>query len=677
MARLPIALQLFSVRDDLVADLEGTLRKVKEMGYDGVEFAGIGNYRHFEIKKLCQQIGLTPISAHVPLDELMSDPERVIDAYCRMGCEQIVIPYLPEKYRPGTEGFQTLIDWAKKLGAICEDRGVKLAYHNHEFEFTKVGDDYALDRLYSEVSPAHLQVQLDTCWAVVGGVDPVAYVKKYAGREFSVHLKDFWVRPDFAKEHRSGQLYQLIGIDDGAQVAAEEDQDFCLRPVGYGMQRIKELVKAAEESDAQWLIVEQDNPSMGKTPLECAEMSIRYLRDLYNNLNQEDAAAAENARVQRWLQIIDENTPNDGKKVKVGIIGTGWIAGAHVDFYKVMKDVEIVALADLIPGKAEAFAKQYGLENVRFYESDVAMLEGEKDLDAVSICTYNCQHAPCTIHALKAGVNVMLEKPFTVTLEEAVEVMKAEKESGKILTIGFQPRMSKNMQMIKKIVDSGELGKVYYLQSGGGRRRGIPTPFGTTFIEKETGGVGAVGDIGSYSLDMLLNAVGYPKPLTVTGYTSNYFGTDPEYYPDHPEYAEKFGVDDFAAAFVRLEGDIILDFRISWAMHMDTPGDALILGTKGGLRIPSTDCWNGEFDTPMTMYKTVNGQTISYQIPRIEDYDELPFFYSKLRAFVDAVKNGGKATVPSSQIIYNQAIIDGICRSAELGKEIVIEIPEI
>lgn len=131
-----------------------------------------------------------------------------------------------------------------------------------------------------------------------------------------------------------------------------------------------------------------------------------------------------------------------------------------------MADVEIVALADLVPGKAEAFAKKFEIENCRIYESDKELLDNEKELDGVSICTYNCQHAPCAIHALKAGVNVMLEKPFTVTLEEAVEVMKAEKESGKILTIGFQPRMSENMKMIKKIVESGELGKVYYMQAG-------------------------------------------------------------------------------------------------------------------------------------------------------------------------------------------------------------------
>ena len=354
------------------------------------------------------------------------------------------------------------------------------------------------------------------------------------------------------------------------------------------------------------------------------------------------------------VKVIDET-----KKVRIGIIGTGWIADSHISAYKNMPDVEVVAMADLIPGKAEAFAKKHGIENVRFYHSDKELLDAEKDLDGVSICTYNCQHAAPAINALNHGVNVMLEKPFTVTLDEAIEVMKAEKKSGKILTIGFQPRMSENMKMIKKIVDSGELGKVYYLQAGGGRRRGIPTPFGTSFIEESTAGIGAVGDIGSYSLDMLLGAVGYPKPLTVSGYKSAYFGTD------------------LAAAFVRLEGDIILDFRISWAMNMDTCGDALILGTKGGLRIPSTECWNGEFDKPLTVYKTVAGNSmIQYQVPLIANKGG-SLFYKKLRAFVDAIKEGGKATVPSSEIVYNQAIIDGICKSAKLGHEVEITVPEV
>lgn len=377
--------------------------------------------------------------------------------------------------------------------------------------------------------------------------------------------------------------------------------------------------------------------------------------------------------LDRFKESLEETVIDTEHKLRVGIIGTGWIAEAHALAYAEMPDVEIVAGADLVPGKAEKFFKDLGIKGVTCYESGHEMLENE-ELDAVSICVYNTQHAPCTIDALEHGVHVLLEKPFTVTLDEAIEVMKAEKKSGKLLTIGFQPRMSENMQMIKKIVDSGELGDIYYLQAGGGRRRGIPTPYGTSFIEESTGGIGAMGDIGSYSLDMLLNAVGYPKPLTATGYTSNFFGTDPSYYPNHPEYAEKFGVEDFAAGFVRLEGGIMLDFRISWAMHMDTCGDALILGTKGGLKIPSTECWNGEFDKPLTVYKTVAGSEISYEVPMVEKTD---LFYKKVRAFVDAAKNGGEPTVPTSQAVINQAIIDGLVRSAKLGHEVSIEIPEV
>ena len=374
-------------------------------------------------------------------------------------------------------------------------------------------------------------------------------------------------------------------------------------------------------------------------------------------------------------------TVDTSKKMRVGIIGCGWIADAHIKSYLAQPDVEIVAGSDLVPGKAKAFFEKHGVEGVKTdYASHKEMLDDESlALDAVSICTYNRQHAEPAIYALKKGVNVLLEKPFTVTLDEAVEVMKAEKESGKVLSIGFQPRLDANMQMIKKIVQSGELGDIYYIQTGGGRRRGIPTPFGTTFIEDKTAGLGALGDIGCYSLDMVLNAIGYPKPLTVSGYKSNFFGTSPDYSgyraDKRAEYAKLFGVDDFAAAFVRLEGGIILDFRIAWAMNMDTPGDTIILGTKGGLRIPSTECWNGTVGGAMKIYHEVCGQQVETEIPVIKMKEGL--FDLKIRTVLDACKNGTPAPVPSSQILYNQAIIDGIAKSAECGHEVEIVIPEI
>ena len=358
------------------------------------------------------------------------------------------------------------------------------------------------------------------------------------------------------------------------------------------------------------------------------------------------------------------------RKLKVGIIGTGWIAESHIESYHRMPDAEVVALADLIEGKAAKFKEDYHVEGARLYPDHRSMLEAE-ELDAVSVCTYNQTHAECTIDALNAGVHVLLEKPMCVTLEEAIAMKRAEKQSGKILSVGFQPRMDENMRMIKKIVQSGTLGKVYYIQTGGGRRRGIP---GSTFIEKSTAGLGALGDIGCYSLDMVLNAVGYPKPLTVTGYTSSFFGTSTDYTP--PADAARFSVDDFAAAFIRMEGDLIIDFRISWAMHLDTPGDTIILGTKGALRIPSTECWNGTVGGPMLLYHDVAGEQVETVIPIIEG-DETGLFDKKIRSFLDAIHENGEAPIPTSQIIINQAILDGISRSAELRKEVEIQIPEI
>ena len=369
----------------------------------------------------------------------------------------------------------------------------------------------------------------------------------------------------------------------------------------------------------------------------------------------------------------EDNPTTNGRRLRVGIIGTGGIANAHIQSYLRMPDVDLVAGADLIPGKADEFFKRYGVEGVRTYTSHKEMLEKE-ELDAVSVCTYNRTHAECTIDALNKGLHVLLEKPMCVTTEEAVEICRAEKKSGKILSIGFQPRFDANMQMIKKIVQSGALGEVYYIQTGGGHRRGIPN---STFIEEKTAGIGALGDIGCYSLDMVLNAIGYPKPLTVSGYKSDFFGKSYEY--SAPENASRFSVDDFAAAFIRLEGGIILDFRISWAMHMNTPGDTIILGKKAGLRIPSTDCWNGSVGGPMTIYHDVAGVQCQTTIPILSNGDGQfsGLFDRKVRSFLDAILTNGTSPVPTSQILYNQAIIDGICKSANVGHEINIEIPEI
>ena len=375
------------------------------------------------------------------------------------------------------------------------------------------------------------------------------------------------------------------------------------------------------------------------------------------------------------VDFTEDKSIRSGRKLRIGIIGTGGIANSHMQSYMKQSDVEIVAGADIIPDKARKFFEKYEVQ-ARSFESYKDMID-TVPMDAVSVCTYNCSHAECTIYALEHGLHVLLEKPMTVTLDEAVAICRAEKKSGKIVSVGFQPRYDANMQMIKKIVQSGELGQIYYIQTGGGRRHGIPVSWSETFIENDKAGIGAVGDIGCYALDMVLNAIGYPKPLTVTGRASDFGGKTPEAYAEvgKPECAKKFSVDDFASAYIRLDGDVIVDFRISWYMHMDTTGDTLILGTKGGLRIPSTECWNGSFDKPMTLYHDVAGAPVETTIPLIEDKSDL--WDKKIRSFLDAIITGGKAPVPTSQILYNQAIIDGIFKSNEIGHEVEINIPEI
>ncbi len=272
MYDFPIGLQLYSVRDDMEADFEGTLKKVKEMGYDFVEFAGLYGKTAAEIKAMCEEIGLIPLSAHVPYADMVNYPD-ILKTFANIGCKYVVIPYLNEDDRPDhPERFKKVIENAKMLGAKANELGMKLCYHNHDFEFEKIDGVYALDLLYKEVPADLLLTQLDTCWVNVGGENPADYIRKYAGRVEVVHLKDF-------VGGQSDNMYELIGIEDDTE--KDGGGKFELRPVGYGKQNFPAILDACKESGTEWVIVEQDRPSMDKTPLECAEMSIKYLKSIF------------------------------------------------------------------------------------------------------------------------------------------------------------------------------------------------------------------------------------------------------------------------------------------------------------------------------------------------------------------------------------------------------------
>jgi len=363
----------------------------------------------------------------------------------------------------------------------------------------------------------------------------------------------------------------------------------------------------------------------------------------------------------------------DKKKLRVGIIGTGSIAHAHMKAYLAQDNIEFIGASDIVPGKAREFLDEFELYGVPAFEDNDELIALKPD--GVSICTYNMTHHTCAVACLEAGINVLCEKPMSVTLDQAVQMARAQKKSGKILTIGFQPRYDDNMRMVKEIVRSGELGKVYYVQTGGGRRRGMP---GGTFINKELAGVGCLADIGCYGLDMALNSVGYRKPVTVSAFASDLFGKNPEYCKD----ADKFSVDDFTVALIRFEDGLIMDFRMSWAMHMDTMGDTLFLGTDAGLKVKSWNPkanWGGAWDGTIGdvfLYSDICGNQVETQIP-LKGWTQSNNFEAKVRDFLDAVINDGPSPIPWQEIIYNQAIIDGIIRSSEQKREVDVVVPEI
>lgn len=357
------------------------------------------------------------------------------------------------------------------------------------------------------------------------------------------------------------------------------------------------------------------------------------------------------------------------RTIRIGIIGSGGIARAHVAAYKTIENVQIVAVADVVPGKAAEFIQATGLVDAKAFEDHRELLQ--LDLDGVSICTPNMAHYRTSVDAMEAGKQVLLEKPMSVTLDEAIDMVEVAKRTGRMLSIGFQPRYDPNMDIISNIVQSGKLGNVYYVETGGGRRRGMPRG---TFVRKELAGAGAMADIGCYSLDMALNALGYPKPLSVSAYTSNFFGTNPQHHPD----ADKFDVEDFGVALVRLEGGIALNFKISWAMHMDTLGATMFLGSEGGLKItpagkgPWSGVWDGKVGS-ITLFHDVLGHQTESPIP-IKEHS-INLFHEKVKDFVAAIREGRAAPIPGEQILYNQAIIDGVLRSSELKREVEISLP--
>lgn len=249
---LPIALQLYSVRNAAEANLEATLREVKAMGYQGVELAGFCGKTPQEFAEFLKENGLVAVSAHVGFDDMRNDMAKVIADYKAIGCEYIAIPGIAPADRLETENGNKTIEDIRRLTKAANESGLTMCYHNHDFEFIKINGEYAFDLLYSEIP--ELKVEQDSCWVSVSGESPVEYLKKYSGRTPLLHLKDY--------------------------VGSKAEGNLELRPNGYGVQDFKAMIETAENTGVQWLIVEQDDPSMDKTELECAKLSIDYLKEV-------------------------------------------------------------------------------------------------------------------------------------------------------------------------------------------------------------------------------------------------------------------------------------------------------------------------------------------------------------------------------------------------------------
>jgi sugar phosphate isomerase/epimerase len=240
---LPIALQLYTVREESQKDFIGTLEKVAEMGYEGVEFAGYGGLKASELKKVLDRTGLKAAGSHVGIELLKKDLNGVLEYSLEIGNKYIVCPGVPYKSK---EDYIEMAKFFNEVGERCKEKGLIFCYHNHAHEFEIYDGEYGLDILFKNTDKESVKAEIDVYWVKYAGVDPLEYLKKFSGRLPLIHLKDM----------------------DGKDRSNTE--------IGNGIIDFKKIVKVAEENGVEWLIVEQDECK--RSPLESAKISLENLR---------------------------------------------------------------------------------------------------------------------------------------------------------------------------------------------------------------------------------------------------------------------------------------------------------------------------------------------------------------------------------------------------------------
>ncbi|TVY02983.1 Gfo/Idh/MocA family protein [Cohnella terricola] len=349
-------------------------------------------------------------------------------------------------------------------------------------------------------------------------------------------------------------------------------------------------------------------------------------------------------------------------KVRIGVIGTGSISEMHLNSYKRNPNVTIVAICDVNEARARQVADKYGATKTF---TDYRELVADSDIDAVSICTWNNTHAPISIAALQAGKHVLVEKPLCRTVEEAVEVERVVRESGKLLQVGFVRRYDPNVKMLREFVDQGEFGELYYAKASSIRRLGNP---GGWFADVERSGGGPLIDIGVHVIDLCWYLMGRPKATSVSANTYRKLGNRSNvqhlsFYKAADYDASKNTVEDMANAIIRFENGASIMVDASFTLHAKKDeGSVKLFGDKGGF----------EIDPEILMVTEKNNTILNIQ-PQTDNkggFSADAAFQNEIDHFISCIVNGDQQISPVADGVEIMKILCGIYESAAKGEEI-------
>ncbi len=351
------------------------------------------------------------------------------------------------------------------------------------------------------------------------------------------------------------------------------------------------------------------------------------------------------------------------KKLRVGVIGVGNISKHHINGYIKNPNVELCAFCDINKEQLEKMGKTY---NVDHLYTDVDEMLAKENLDGVSVCTWNIAHSTSAIKALNAGVHVFTEKPMAINLEEAKKMKEAADKNGKLLMVGFVCRHDRDSKVVKEFADKNYFGDFYYVRTEYLRRNGNP---GGWFANKELSGGGPVIDLGVHFIDLARYIMGNPKPVSVYAVTyeklkdrSNIKGSR-SYTSVGKTEKDVCTVEDLASALIKFDNGATLKVEVSFALNIKQDSCTLDLyGTKGGVKMYPE----------LEMYTEVNDYLADVKLPDVKPYEFSEAFEAEIDHFVDCILNGTKCMAPAEDGIEIMKILDGIYKSAEIGKEVLI-----